>query len=101
MIYNLIVEKAVIEAILYEKQPYLGKIVGDNNNYTFGRIRDNDVTIIYLLIGIIGKASATSKLSSLVSYTSTRNATTTTAINKVYKVLIVPDTTALLTSTII
>ena len=98
---DLAVEKAVVEAILNEKHPCLGKIVGDDNDYTFGRIGDDDVAIACLLTGVMGKASAASKLSGLVSCTFTSNAATATAVNEVYKVLIVPDAAALLAGAVI
>ena len=51
-------EKAAVEAMLDEKHPQVASGMGDENDYTFGRIGKHNVAIACLPAGIMGKASA-------------------------------------------
>lgn len=58
IICALDVEKAAVEAILDEEHDGLGKVAGDDNTYTYGRIGQHDVVVACLPAGVMGKASA-------------------------------------------
>lgn len=58
IICALAIEKAAIEALLDEEHPSLPKVLGDENEYTFGKIGYHNVIVACLPAGLTGKASA-------------------------------------------
>ncbi|KAK5124574.1 hypothetical protein LTR08_005726 [Meristemomyces frigidus] len=59
IICALDIEKAAVEAVLNEEHGGLGKIAGDDNVYTFGRIAVHNVVIACLPAGVMGTVPAT------------------------------------------
>jgi nucleoside phosphorylase len=51
-------EKAAVTAMLGEEHPRLRNMLGDDNNYTLGRIGQHNVAVACLPAGVTGKASA-------------------------------------------
>ncbi|KAK5689954.1 hypothetical protein LTR17_026103 [Elasticomyces elasticus] len=58
IICALDVEKVAVETTLDDEHGGVGKMTGDDNSYSFGRIGQHDVVVACLPAGVMGKTSA-------------------------------------------